>query len=444
MMTKTPIYDFVKNYINNEEARFHMPGHKGKEYLGFEKYDITEIDGADVLYHPTGIIKESEAIASSIFGCDIFYSTEGSSLAIRAMLYLAYTNREKNNERPFVLATRNVHKTFITAATLLDFDVKWIISNNDYYHTQMISSTDLEKILSELKVLPFAVYVTSPDYLGNILDIKGIAKVCAKYNVPLLVDNAHGAYLKFLSESLFPTDLGATMCASSAHKTLPVLTGGAYLAINSNASDYYKTHANDALSLFASTSPSYLILESLDVCNSYLANNGFIEAINTINSLKNRLTKLGYRFVGVEGLKITIDAKAYGYTGYQISNYLKENKIEVEFTDYDFVVLMPTPSNINNDFIRLEDALTKLEKKEVINGTKLIFKNKKQEISIRDAVFSKSEIININEANNRVLASSSISCPPAIPIVIAGERIVEEDIKMLAYYGIEKVSVVKK
>ena len=115
---KTPIYDFVQNYANSDFSRFHMPGHKGRDFTGFEKFDITEIDGADVLYMANGIIKESEDNASSLFcTAKTFYSTEGSSHAIRAMLGAVATL--KKGKRPFVLASRNVHKAFIYAATLL-------------------------------------------------------------------------------------------------------------------------------------------------------------------------------------------------------------------------------------------------------------------------------------------------------------------------------------
>ena len=116
----TPIADFVKNYALRDLSRFHMPGHKGKALLGCESLDITEIDGADVLYSAGGIIDESESNASALFGTKhSFYSTEGSSLAIKAMLALI-KKRTPTGERTTVLAARNVHKAFIYACALLD------------------------------------------------------------------------------------------------------------------------------------------------------------------------------------------------------------------------------------------------------------------------------------------------------------------------------------
>ncbi|MBR2078711.1 MAG: amino acid decarboxylase, partial [Clostridia bacterium] len=118
----TPIVDFVKSYESKNALQLHMPGHKGKTFLGLERHDITEIDGADVLYSPDGIIEESENNASALFGTrHTYYSTEGSSLCIRAMVYLACLGKEK----PLIIAGRNVHKAFIYAAALCDCEVKW-------------------------------------------------------------------------------------------------------------------------------------------------------------------------------------------------------------------------------------------------------------------------------------------------------------------------------
>ena len=240
-----------------------MPGHKGRGSLGIEAFDITEISGADVLYSPSGIIAESEENATELFGtAHSFYSTEGSTLAIKAMLKLV-TNGTVQGERPLILAGRNAHKAFIFAAALLDFDIEWLFGEEGSHICECkITPAALDEALQKKKRLPAAIYITSPDYLGNIADIRGLSEVADRYGIPLLVDNAHGAYLKFLEPSMHPIDLGASMCADSAHKTLPVLTGGAYLHIAKKA-ERFVDGARGALSLFASTSPSYLILQSL-------------------------------------------------------------------------------------------------------------------------------------------------------------------------------------
>ena len=223
----TPICDFVRRYAESKTLRLHMPGHKGKGPLGIEQLDITEISGADSLYEASGIIAESEANASALFGCPTFYSTEGSSQCIRAMLHLATCGRNRR-----IAAARNVHKTFLSAAALLDLQVDWLYPDSEgSYLACPITAETLENYFATCEEIPAAVYVTSPDYLGNLLYIDALAAVCHRYGSLLLVDNAHGAYLKFLPDSRHPMDLGADLCCDSAHKTLPVLTGGAYLHI---------------------------------------------------------------------------------------------------------------------------------------------------------------------------------------------------------------------
>ena len=273
---KTPIYNFVQKYADSNFSRFHMPGHKGTDFTGCEQYDITEINGADVLYMSEGIIKESEDNAASLFcTAKTFYSTEGSSHAIRAMLGAVATL--KKGKRPLVLASRNVHKAFIYACAVLDIDVEWIYPR-DFTHlcSCEILTADVEKALTDCKQKPDAIYITSPDYLGNIADIATIGNVCDAHNILLLVDNAHGAYLHFLpdvysTEKGHPIQLGAHICCDSAHKTLPVLTGGAYLHFSAKCPAEYIDAAQKMLRVFATTSPSYLVLQSLDWCNGYLA-----------------------------------------------------------------------------------------------------------------------------------------------------------------------------
>lgn len=434
----TPIFDFVKKYAESDIKRLHMPGHKGVSLLGCESLDITEIGGADSLYEADGIIKESEQNASALFGCDTFYSTEGSSQCIRAMLYLAVLDAKKKGVKPLILAGRNAHKVFLSAAALLDFDVEWLYGDSSYLSCD-INAADVEDAI--IKHSPTAVYLTSPDYLGNILDIEGISKVCKKHSVLLLIDNAHGAYLRFLEKSLHPCDLGADICCDSAHKTLPSLTGGAYLHF---ASSTLAKDAKSALSLFGSTSPSYLILQSLDLVNKYIAD-GYKEKLSAfvkeVNSLKNALIKCGYTLTGSEPLKITVATKKYGYFGYEFAEILKSGGFVCEFCDSDFVTLMLTPEN--RDLNALCDLLISIPKKEEICIYPPTFKECKRVTSIRAAMLSESEVVNVCDALGRILAHASIGCPPAVPIVMCGEEIDQNAIRCFEYYGIEKCTVVK-
>lgn len=444
-MITTPIFDFVQDYKLKNATRMHMPGHKGMCVLGCEDIDITEIDGADSLYNADGIIRSSEQNASELFGSDTFYSTEGSSQCIKAMLYLA-TLKHKGDNKPLIFAARNVHTSFISAAALLDLDVFWLYEKNQKsYLSCVITADELDNALKSAERLPCAVYITCPDYLGNMCDIAALSKICKKYGVLLLVDNAHGAYLKFLSESQHPIDLGADMCSDSAHKTLPVLTGGAYLHISKNADFIFVDKAKTALSLFGSTSPSYLILQSLDLANKYIFN-GYKQTLNQfiqkVTDLKSELETYGYTLLGNEPLKITIDAKKYGYKGFEIADFLKSKNILCEFYDDDFLVLMLTAQNSNENLLILKKALAELPENREILSPSPAFSKPERVISIRDAVFSKSVALPVDECLNKTMASISIPCPPAVPIVISGEKIDKSAIKAMKYYNIKTINVI--
>lgn len=442
----TPICDFVNKYCQTNTMRLHMPGHKGIGPIGSEMLDITEINGADSLFHADGIIRSSENNAGEIFGCHTLYATEGSSLCIRAMLYLCSVYARSRQKSPVVAAARNIHSAFISAAALLDLPVQWLYgSEADSYLSCMISPAFLDRWLRNVAETPTAIYITSPDYLGTTADIKGLAQVCHNHDVLLIVDNAHGAYRKFLPISQHPMDLGADLCCDSAHKTLPVLTGGAYLHIHKDAPALLHQQAKNAMALFASTSPSYLILQSLDAANQYMAGafSAQLKAFLPLASCcKTRLEQYGYRFIGDEELKWTIDCKAFGYTGTEIAQCLRKMGIEPEFSDPDYLVLMLSPLFRSDDLDKLEDALYHIPPlPPILCDTPPVHKGN-QIVSIRNAALSCSEIIPVQKSLGRILASPSVSCPPAVPIVICGERIDQHAIDCFLYYGIDHCNVV--
>lgn len=454
----TPICDFVRTYSEKHPIRLHMPGHKGKSVCGaengIENTDITEIDGADVLYSAHGIIEESQNNAAALFGSGkTLYSCEGSSLSIRAMLYLALL-ANKNNEntkyiRTLILAARNAHRVFLSAAALLDFDIEWLFSSdNESIISCTITEQQLEKKLLSLSALgrrPAALYITSPDYLGNITDIASLSKVCQRYGVLLLVDNAHGAYLRFLPENLHPLSLGADMCCDSAHKTLPVLTGGAYLHISKSAPRVLYDNAMRAMSLFASTSPSYLILQSLDRANLYLSE-GYREKLalysERISVLKAKLSEKGLALCGNETLKLTLAPKSYGYTGDELAEFLLKKNIVCEFSDPDYIVFMFTPETDITEIDFLEKLLDSLDRKAAIDEKPPKITVPETVMTVRNAVFSGSHVLPVSQCIGKILASENVSCPPAIPILVCGERIDKSAAKAFEYYGINELRVV--
>ena len=438
---KPPLCDFVKAYGEADAVRLHMPGHKGVSRLGCEALDITEIGGADVLYHSGGIIRESEDNAAALFGtARTVYSTEGSSLCIRGMLYLAM---QKMGKRTF-LAGRNAHSTFVTACALLDADVQWLWGG-DTLTACAVTAEMVADALDNADAKPAAVYLTSPDYLGNTLDIAAIAAVCHAHGVLLLVDNAHGAYLRFLAEDKHPITLGADLCCDSAHKTLPVLTGGAYLHISTAAADLGE-QAEHALSLFASTSPSYLILQSLDGVNPYLCD-GFSADLaaccDKVQELKDALAAHGYTLVGDEPTKVTIATKTYGYRGDTVAEYLEQNGLICEFADPDYIVMMFSVGNEETDFERVQAALCALPKKNALIDAAPVMGKPHTAMSLREALFSPAEVLPIADCVGRVLASPTVGCPPAVPVLVGGELVDTDAVRVFHYYGYQTLRIVK-
>lgn len=442
----TPICDFVREYAQSNTCRLHMPGHKGNAFLGIEHLDITEIQGADSLYEAEDIIAKSEANASALFGCRTFYSTEGSSQCIRAMLYLLSLYAKQQGRKTLVAAGRNAHKAFLTAAALVDVDVRWLYPSNPVsYLSCDLTPEELEEYLQNAQEKPVAVYLTSPDYLGMVADIGSIAEVCHRHGVLLAVDNAHGAYLRFLPQSMHPIDLGADICCDSAHKTLPVLTGGAYLHLSAEMDKAVGEQAKNALMLFGSTSPSYLILQSLDAANQYLDN--YPEQLRTLipelDAFKVRLCQQGYSLYGREALKLTIQAKPYGYTGNQLAELLRQMKIEPEFADPDYVVLMLSAETDGETLSQIEQALCRIPPQPPIKEDSPAFAPGELVLTIREAVFACSELLPVEQCLGRILAVPTVGCPPAVPILVCGERINRHAIACFAYYGIDHCFVIK-
>lgn len=441
---KTPIVNFLKSYQEKSPVRMHMPGHKGAGILGFEGMDLTEIYGADELFAAEGIIKESEQNASNLFGCPTYYSTQGSTLCIQTMCTILCQDAKSKGKKPKILAGRNAHRSFIHAAALLDFEIAWLYGNSDYLSCK-IHAEDLEKAIIESH--PTAVYLTNPDYLGNLLDIQSLASVCKKHNVLLAIDNAHGAYLRFLEPSLHPIDLGADLCCDSAHKTLPVLTGGAYLHLSDSLNQVWKNDVKHFMEYFSSTSPSYLIMASLDAANKVLDTtfkNSLFECIQRVDGLKNTLVQYGYTILSGEPMKITISTKEFGYTGNEIANLLMECDIYPEFYDSDYIVLMPSPYNTKDDLKRLETCLCGIERKPILVNKPPKLEQSKKAMNVRQALFSSSITLDVSKSLGQVCSSVTVSCPPAILPVIPGEVISESSIEVMKYYGIETVRVVKE
>ena len=443
----TPVADFVRAYAASDGVRLHMPGHKGVPFLGCEALDLTEIAGADALYEANGIIAESEANAAALFGsARTFYSTEGSSQCIRAMLALAlWSAQTPPGTRPLIAAGRNAHKSFLYAAALLDFDVLWLWPEepSPSLCACCVTPEGLDRALAG--VCPAAVYVTSPDYLGGQCDIAALAASAHRRGIPLLVDNAHGAYLHFLPKPAHPMDLGADLCCDSAHKTLPVLTGGAYLHVGPGGPVAFREEGRRALALFGSTSPSYLILQSLDLCNRYLSGGypaRLAETVGRLSLLRAQLRRDGWAVWDTDPLKLTLDCAASGWDGRALAQRLREGGIACEYCDEDDLVLMWTPENRAADYRRLAECLGRNSSPPRPRAPLSAAKGE-QVCTIRQAMFRPCETVPASASLGRICGAPSVGCPPAVPIAAAGERIGPQAAALFQRYGVESVAVLR-
>jgi len=430
----TPIVDYLNEYAASDMTRLHMPGHKGVEVSKYKdefafvanrkepaptcieasevvgglvaektiekllaeigRFDITEITGADNLYDSSGIIKESEENASKVFGAKTFYSTEGSSQANKAMLYLAKKHWENSkgsansdaaqtfgasgpdgaknstNEIPCIIAVGSCHKSFYHAAELLNIRVIKV-ENNVPTPGGMACLDTTDKLVSEIlnavesNFNPIGVFITYPDYFGNVTDLKEIKNALSKLNIPLLVDGAHSAYFKFLDydkypEYTHPTDCGADLCCTSAHKTLPALTGTAYLHVNESFSDVI-SEVSHAMDLFGSTSPSYLLMASLDLFNGL--SESYKKEVRSfckkIELLKKELTDMGFTIHPSDPLRIVVCSDER-FKGSDFALSLREHKCEVECYDEDYIIMMLTPYNTDKDLDRIYESFLSL------------------------------------------------------------------------------------
>lgn len=325
-------------------------------------------------------------------------------------------------------------------------DVKWLMpSASESLCSCHLTATDVDAALRSSPVLPAAVYLTSPDYLGNLLPIREIAEVCHAAGVPLLVDNAHGAYLRFLPTDLHPLTAGADICCDSAHKTLPALTGTAYLHISKNAPPAFAAGAREAMALYGSTSPSYLLLASLDLCNATLAE-GYrellTERIRQLDEMKQMLKQRGWAVEPSEPLKLTLRAPA-APNGEQIAEGLRRAGYVCEYADREHMVMMPSVGTTPRELEGLVCALGDCPAPPAMPFSCRL-PVAESAMTVREAIFAPFERLPIAEAVGRVCATPTVSCPPAIPIAVSGEVIWEEHLHLFEHYGIREIAVVKE
>lgn len=436
-----PLHRAVEEYLSKGRARFHMPGHKGEG--PWLRWDITEVEGCDSLYQPQGAILELERWLSSLYGSRwTLLSAGGATLCIQAMLALACPPGKK------LVAGRGLHRSAVNAMALLDLEPVWIYPDQSAgpWFAGRYTPQAVEAALDACPEAA-AVYLTSPDYFGVISDLTGVAQVCRRRGVPLLVDNAHGAHLKFLPPQLglrHPLDCGASLCSDSLHKTMPAMTGGALLQVGEEG---FLAQAKGRMALFGSTSPSYPILLSCERAAEYAASGRAQRDFGRVASLLARLEAL-CRQRGLpipEGprdpARLSVAFGAQGWTPKGFGAHLRRYGVEPEYLSRTACVLMATGFNRPEEFARLERALVNLPGGQAAPPPSQQLPRLERACSIRQAIFSPWEEIPVGAAAGRVAGEECSPCPPGAPVVMPGERLDGGAAELLAACGVQTLRV---
>ncbi len=422
----------LQDYNDSDYIPFHMPGHKRGGFdhlLGVDSIDITEIEGFDNLHNATGILREAQDRASKTFKvAHTRFLINGSTAGILAGI------RSVCNNGDSILIARNCHKSVYNAIELLELDAHYIMP---IYHEQgffgEINVKDVESALASIQDAK-ALVITSPTYEGIISDIASIAEICHRNNVTLIVDEAHGAHLSFANFEKSARELGADIIVNSIHKTLPSLTQTALLHVNSERVDISRVDYN--LAIFQSSSPSYVLMSSIDGAVSYLDKVGIDEWCQTVDELRERLSSLEnirlvgkdeFKVYGYDKSKIVLDVSGCDISGVALAKALRdEYHIEVEMSSINHVVLMTGAGDKIYMYDRIVSALKAIDsevknikKARVIKCAELpkqaFNSHKMHELNV--------EYVNINDSENRIIADTIIAYPPGSPLIVKGERL---------------------
>lgn len=425
---------FLREFEKGNFLRLFMPGHQGRcSFLNNNlspKLDLTEIKGADNLYYSKGVIKSLEEKISKLFEANCFVSAFGSTLCIQTILWLL-----KN--RKFVVL-RGAHFSFFNTAAILSISFKLI---GNFKEINFLEIKDSLLNFEKGAVL----FVTSPNYYGESLNIKKLREICNETGAILVVDAAHGAHFKFLENFKHPISLGADFCCSSFHKTLPALTGSAILLIRDGF--FKRSEVKHAMALFGSSSPSYLIMDSIGLCADWLE----IFAVESFKKLEQRKEKLiksfNLIFKKTDPSKLVLDCFFVCGGVFSVVEILKKHRIVPEFFNFRFVVFILTPFLKEEDWKRLEFFLKELKpKNEKLNEEEMFYEefNFKRAVSLKEAVSLKSEEVEIEKANFRVFADMLFWEIPGVLLLTYGEIITKKVISYFKKKGVRKLKVLKK
>ncbi|SFB22524.1 MULTISPECIES: aminotransferase class I/II-fold pyridoxal phosphate-dependent enzyme [unclassified Bacillus (in: firmicutes)] len=456
--SQVPLYRALKKHSSRSPLSFHVPGHKygkvfpsieNEDFQGILKIDATEITGLDDLHAPEGVIMEAEDLLADLYKVQkSFFLVNGSTVGNLAMIMAVC------KENDIVLVQRNCHKSIMNAIKLArahpiflepEYDEDWGVAAG-------VTIATISKALDQYPNAN-ALILTYPNYYGMTYDLKSIIKVSHEKDVPVLVDEAHGAH--FTIGGNFPTSattLGADIVIQSAHKTLPAMTMGSYLHFNSKRVSI--TEISEYLHMFQSSSPSYPIMASLDLARAYLATfsgEDYDSLMREIRSFKKEVEHLDglkvntYKEGMLDPLKLTIQSTS-GLTGYELQNQFEGVGIFTEMADPQNVILvLPLLKKTQQNFFA--EALERMKKVSFgLKGTNMereAIRTSKKPISELALSYKQMEglsvtYIELEESDGRISAETIIPYPPGIPLILTGERLtssVISNMKRLMSYG---------
>ncbi len=454
----TPLLDAMINYKKAPMVAFHIPGHnKGLgvhprffslagDALNIDTTD--EFDNLGTLHPSTGAIKKAQELAAIEFGAkSTFFVTGGSTIA---NLALAFSTTGPNDE---VLVGRNCHRSVLTGLIITGAKVNWIIPKklNDWAIFGAIQPQDIEEKLKHNRNIKL-VWITNPTYEGNVSDIKKIAEITKKYKCSLIVDEAHGSLWNFSER--FPKSAlfyGADAVVHSFHKTAGAMTQASMLHL-SKKSSFDEEKIKQGLKLLHTTSPSLLLLTSLDAARSNLSSDKGQKMLNSaidnalyFRSEAKNIENLSVLEGDIDVTKIFIKMK--NLNGIHLESILEHNyRIEVESASDEGVLILSNIGNTRSEFEYLLKCLREISQenynypKQDIKIMPLI--DPEIVMNLREAYFAPKEAINKNEAVGRISSEVIALCPPGISVLLPGELIKEEHLPYL--YNFDKIEVIKE
>jgi len=462
---KSPLVDALIKYSKHPLHQFHIPGHTGGKFT-LDKFrnligkalsiDTTdEFDGLGTLNPATGPIKKAEIAAARAFGARrTLFLLNGSTVG---NLAVAMGMTKKGQK---VIVNRNCHRSILTGLIISGAEVIWVVPEQlkEWGIWGGVSPEQIKKLLEENDDVAM-VWITNPTYEGVVSDIKSIAKICKEYNVPLVVDEAHGCLWRFCDE--LPTsaiESGADIVINSLHKTGGSMSQSSMLHIAKNSKINAQT-IEKALKLVHTTSPSVLLMASLDAARANLdSKKGRKQIKNAVEYAKllrkhiDKMPKISHLKPDNDNYKTDVTKvfiKAEGLTGLQLEHILETNfNIEVESASDIGILILCNPGNSIKDIKYLIKALEKISKTDY--SKKYRSERRKHmplcipvtKMNMRNAYYSEKETVKTKDAIGRVCAEVIAECPPGISILLPGEIIREEHLPYLFNY--KTLDVVKE